>query len=452
MGASATDDRAFRLQTLQLESFRGFSDLTIEMPGEGPAVFIGINGSGKSSILDAIAMQLSLWVGHMADLVDTDVAAIYGVGKLNEVTRFYPIEGRDVDILEGKERADVLVRLSSSGEIINWALRSRRGKSTLYSDSLVVHAESYRKRLDESELNEIPVLCYYRATRGILFKHDELVRVSAKREEFAAYLGAFSGGAGPFGDFANWFRDEEDAENEKRLRVDNAYRNPRLETIRRALQCFLNQLDSAHYTNLRMERLDNVRGGKKVPELVIDKNGRRLSIAQLSEGEKNTLLLVADLASRFGMANPSVADPLAGPGIVLIDEIDLHLHPTWQRALLPALGKTFPHCQFIVTTHSPQVLSRVPKNNVFILENFELVKNRPHTYGRDANSILGEVMGVPERPKDIEDLIQKAARLVDEEKTAEAKAALKDLADAVGDDDHAVVRIRTLMTFLGSEE
>jgi predicted ATP-binding protein involved in virulence len=233
--------------------------------------------------------------------------------------------------------------------------------------------------------------------------------------------------------------------------VDNAYRNPRLEVVRRALQQFLQVLNGAHYTNMRMERFEGVRRAKKNPELVIDKDGVRLSIAQLSEGEKSTLLMIADLASRLGIANPKANDPLLGNGIVLIDEVDLHLHPAWQRDLIPALGKTFPGCQFIVTTHSPQVLGRVPKSNVFILENFKLVRNRPHTYGRDANSILGEVMGVPERPNDIEELIRTASRLVDEERLDEAQEALRNLASVVGDDDHMVVRIRTLMSFLGHE-
>ncbi len=137
---------------------------------------------------------------------------------------------------------------------------------------------------------------------------------------------------------------------------------------------------------------------------------------------------------------------------MLIDEIDLHLHPAWQREVLPALETTFSGCQFIVTTHSPQVLGRVPKGNVFILENFEMIPKHPHTYGRDANSILGEVMGLPERPKDIEQLIHDASRLVDEEKLDEAKIVLEKLAATVGDSDHAVVRIRTMMSFLEDEE
>ena len=135
-------------------------------------------------------------------------------------------------------------------------------------------------------------------------------------------------------------------------------------------------------------------------------------------------------------------------GAADIDEIDLHLHPAWQRGIVPALAATFPKCQLIVTTHSPQTLSRIPRENVFILDDFHLVRVTPHTYGHDTNSILGEVMGVPERPRDIEDKIRHASLLVDEERLDEARAALQELTSILGDQDTVVVRLRTLVSFL----
>lgn len=430
---------SLRLQKLQLESFRGFDALTIDFPSEGPAVFIGVNGCGKSSILDAIAAHLSIWIEGILSGND-----IYELARV-----------RASDIKRGKSNAVITISIQVNDAMQRWSVQIPSDKPRSVS-ILSDNSGGFREYTVISGNHSLPVLCHYPATRGLVDKassHDEKSRIPLEPAYLNAYYHAIASGVGPFGRFVDWFRDEEDAENETRLRVDNAYRNPRLEVVRRALQQFLEVLSGGvHYTNLRMERIETGpgrRAAKKNPELVMDKDGVRLSITQLSEGEKNTLLMVADLASRLGIANPGSKEPLLGNGIVLIDEVDLHLHPAWQRELIPALGKTFPGCQFIVTTHSPQVLGRVPKDNVFILENFQLVRNRPHTYGRDANSILGEVMGVPERPKDIEELIRTASRLVDEERLDEAKAALKNLADAVGEDDSMVVRIRTLMSFLG---
>jgi predicted ATP-binding protein involved in virulence len=125
---------------------------------------------------------------------------------------------------------------------------------------------------------------------------------------------------------------------------------------------------------------------------VIEKGGEKLKIDQLSDGEKMLLLVVSDLARRLSIANPGMEDSLQGNGVVLIDEVDLHLHPQWQREVIPALGKTFPNCQFITTTHSPQVLSNVEKENILILEDYRIVENTPFTYGRDSNSILYDLM------------------------------------------------------------
>ncbi len=132
--------------------------------------------------------------------------------------------------------------------------------------------------------------------------------------------------------------------------------------------------------------------------MLVRKGKRDLVIDQLSDGEKCLLAMTGDLARRLALANPAMKDPLHARGIVLIDEIDLHLHPTWQRQVIPALTSTFPHCQFVASTHSPQVIGSVPKESVKLLEDGQLVEKLPHTLGRDANAILSEIMDVPPHP------------------------------------------------------
>lgn len=428
---------SLRARWLQLQSFRGFDKLHFELPEHGPTVFIGVNGSGKTSLLDAIAMQLSQFSALLR----------------NASVRHSELQLSRNDVRSGAEKAAIIALMQVDGFTETWqASTSAKPKASTQVDPALVETTQFiLEKLRHVPASAIPVVCYYPATRGIGIGASGDKQVALTYPQLHAHDRAFGRGLGPFQDFVEWFRDEEDAENEKRLRKDPTYRSNKLEVVRRAVQGFLEALGGAHFANIRMERLEGGRGGKKIIELVVDKDSTRLSIAQLSEGEKNTLLLVADLASRLGIANPEVANPLTGSGIVLIDEVDSHLHPAWQREVLPALEKTFSGCQFIVTTHSPQVLGRVPKGNVFILENFDIIPKHPHTYGRDANSILGEVMGLPERPKDIEQLIHEASRLVDEEKLEDAKLVLGKLADAVGDTDHMVVRIRTMMSFLTDE-
>lgn len=71
------------------------------------------------------------------------------------------------------------------------------------------------------------------------------------------------------------------------------------------------------------------------------------------------MALLGDLARRIAIANPYRENPMEGEGIVLIDEIELHMHPSWQRRILGVLKQLFPNVQFIITTHSPQVLGSV---------------------------------------------------------------------------------------------
>ncbi|MEK8018019.1 MAG: AAA family ATPase [Candidatus Parabeggiatoa sp.] len=92
--------------------------------------------------------------------------------------------------------------------------------------------------------------------------------------------------------------------------------------------------------------------------------------------------------------------------MVLIDEIDLHLHPSWQRAVVPHLMQIFPNCQFIMTTHSPLILTDVAPEHIVILKEFTAIQNTQHTLGRDTNSILSDIMDVPERPKGVHKLFQ----------------------------------------------
>jgi len=148
--------------------------------------------------------------------------------------------------------------------------------------------------------------------------------------------------------------------------------------------------------------------------LILTKNNKSLVINQLSDGEKCLLAMIGDLAKRLVIANPSLTNPLEGKGIVLIDEIELHLHPEWQRRVIPSLVKTFPNCQFIFTTHSPQVLGEV-QGRVYRLRRTDegIIAELRQTYGKDSNRILEEDMETVERNRDIQEGLLQLFRYID---------------------------------------
>jgi predicted ATP-binding protein involved in virulence len=157
------------------------------------------------------------------------------------------------------------------------------------------------------------------------------------------------------------------------------YRDRQLEAVRQAIQLLM-----PGYTDLRVRRLPL--------RMTLSKQEQELVINQLSDGEKCLLALTGDLVRRLAIANPALSNPLEGAAIVLIDEIDLHLHPQWQRALIPRLEKTFPHCQFIVSTHSPQIISEMgPQNRIYFLHNTDeglIAEWGKNAYGKETNFIL----------------------------------------------------------------
>ncbi|MCW6036672.1 AAA family ATPase [Spirulina subsalsa FACHB-351] len=255
-------------------------------------------------------------------------------------------------------------------------------------------------------------------------------------------------------DFAHWFKAQEDYENEQKVRNDKNYINRSLMFVRQALEMFLRGLSGTHFSGLRVVRSQSIEEiGFTEPviahSLVITKNGIDLKVEQLSDGERMCLVMVGDIARRLVIANRDFeGNPLEGKGVILIDEIESHLHPQWQREIIPSLQKTFPNCQFIVTTHSPQVLSKVKKENIRILEDGTVCPADSFTYGRDSNSILSELMNVTERPFEIKEELNQCFNLIDEMNLDEAKSKLKELAQRLGEKDSEIVRAYTLMDFL----
>jgi predicted ATP-binding protein involved in virulence len=382
-----------KVKRLKMQSFRGIGDLTLEFPADEPIVFIGINGVGKSSILDCLAILLSQLIAR--------IQTPAGSGR----------DFSDRDITNGfnETLSEITISIYALPEV-TWVLSGgwqeyQKGEPTKYiriaSDRRLesVVDEIHRRLQTRPEAN-LPLAVYYPINRAVLDTPLEIV----EQDSFAqivAYEQALIGQGAVFVRFFQWFRNLEDVENEER-RDNPKYRNHQLEAVRQAIYSIL-----LGFSNLRVRR--------SPLRMTVTKQDQELIINQLSDGEKCLLAMVGDLARRLAIANPSIPDPLQGSGVVLIDEIELHLHPKWQREIIPALTRTFPNCQFIVTTHSPQVISQVKPEGIYILERTDegIVARRPESsYGRDTNRILEDLMDTPERPQEIKENLLELFRLI----------------------------------------
>ena len=145
-------------------------------------------------------------------------------------------------------------------------------------------------------------------------------------------------------------------------------------------------------------------------------------------------------------------DPAAeAEAVVLIDEIELHLHPGWQRRIVRNLTETFPKCQFIVTTHSPQMIGEVENDHIQIIADGEIY-SPSHSFGVDSSRILEEIMSADQRTQDVKELLSEISQEVGKQRYAHARQSLAQLVELLGEDDPEVTRIRTLLDFMEGEE
>ena len=272
-----------------------------------------------------------------------------------------------------------------------WSRRAIGTRELRKEIDKIVEADMGR---DEKHPAALPILAFYDTDRAVFEIPQRRRGFTQEFSRYQALDGAFSVRTN-FRGFFIWFHTKENEELrlQRQLR-DFSFQLKELRAVRDAITGVLNGVSELHteLNPLRFVLSVNTEGGKR----------ETLEIAQLSGGYRIMLALVADLARRMAQGNPHLDNPLESEAVVLIDEVDLHLHPKWQQRVLSDLLRTFPNAQFIVSTHSPQVLTTVKPEHVVELyrEGVSVFAGGAagHTYGATAGDVLTVVMGTEERP------------------------------------------------------
>jgi len=434
----------FRITQLKLEAFRGIGDLTLEFNQSGANVLIGVNGVGKSSILDCLALMLTWFVNRIRYDPDTHYVSSSSLfPNKPHLALGDTFDYRDLQNESTEVRCEMFTVVDNQD--VQWTLKGiKQGNNLRHESSVELPSERpYRrsrlrhnedahekgrlksitdnlryKLLQEQQLINIPIVIYYPINRAVLDIPLELL--DNQVPQISIYANSLTTSVN-FKDFFQWFRTTEDLENEE-IRDNIDYRDRKLEAVRNAIAQFLPE-----FNNLRVRR--------SPLRMTIAKAGQELIINQLSDGEKCLLAMAGDIARRLAIANPNLENPLHGSGVVLIDEIELHLHPSWERRIIDSLTNTFPHCQFIITTHSPQVVSHVQPEAVYVLERAEhgIIAYHPESsFGRESNRILVDLMGVDERPEQIKQDLLQLFRLIDAGDLDKARELRQQLAQEIG--------------------
>lgn len=360
-----------RLIELQIKNYKKFDELSLRLNGKS-TVFFGVNGTGKSTVLSAINYLFRVWVNRLNS----------SQGKSYESFEMEMIHAgsTQIELYSKVEIADHILELK----------RTYKKKKPGKKQPLTYDAAMYRefvdrfveKYLDEDVPGNMPIFVNYGTNRSVL---DIPLRIRTRHDfsQISAMDRAVDNEVS-FRTFFEWFRNQEDIENEI-LREKNQidYQDMNLLCVRKAIEAMIGNV-----SNLRVKRNPLC--------MVATKDGVDIRVDMLSDGEKCTIAILGDLARRLAIANPERENPLEGEGIVLIDEIELHMHPTWQRKILKVLREIFPNIQFVITTHSPQVLGEANDSyNIYLLDeasgNCEL-NPIGRMDGLDSNMILEEFM------------------------------------------------------------
>lgn len=364
-----------KINKLNIKNFRGYEDLEVNFQSTFN-IIIGDNGSGKTALLQALTVAMSS----------------YFLGIRNVFAK--GINKRDIRIAtyEYSEEYQFPVEVSACGVINNnefiWkrALNGLGNSRTTSKEAKQVqdYAEYLQAIISSGENINLPVLAYY--ATGRLFDEAKDMNSSKKEEDskakipsrFRAYDKCLESKS-TYKQFHKWFRAKEISRIQKRS-DDIALTLVQEAVIKNIPNCknFYFEFDPDKPQGLKVELSD----------------GRILPFTYLSDGTRNFFALISDIAYKAITLNPHLKENalLETEGIVLIDELDLHLHPEWQRRIVKALKNTFPKIQFICTTHSPFVIQETEQNELLIIKD-----NKIREYNSGVNLSIEDIAEIHQK-------------------------------------------------------
>lgn len=420
-----------KIHHIAIQNYRGFENFQTNLHPK-LSVIVGNNGAGKSALLDAISIAAGTFFSGLDGISATSIAKedvtckSFHMGSVIDLQPQYPAV------------------ISAEGELyhkdIQWtrSLNGVNGRTTTVdAKQIITTAEEIQVKIREGDTAVIlPIISYYGT--GRLWAQKKEKKGSENLVQFSRLSGYIDALAAESNEklMLKWF---------EKMTIQQAQRgtiSPELAAVEKAVSlCFsgiTGARDVVTQFNLDTHGLDI---------LYTDRNGEkiRMPMKNLSDGYKNTIGIIADIAYRMAVLNPQLLDSVLEdtPGIILIDEIDLHLHPRWQQRILHDLQTLFPKVQFIVSTHAPSVINSVKAENLLVLSNQGEVQTPPcEVYGKDANYILDGVMEASRRPADVQKMFDHFYSTLETEDLAQAKDELDTIEDTIGADDPELTQAR----------
>jgi predicted ATP-binding protein involved in virulence len=365
-----------KIHKIHIKNFKGISERTFEL-NDRFTVFIGENAAGKTTVLDALAIALgSVFLG------------IEGVSSRS-------ISADEIRIItvDGQPRPQKPVTIEADGEIDGIAIQSWR-REIINKNTTTKGAQSIRdiasSKLNESRKAEgvrdanaivFPLIAYH-GTGRLWAEHEKIAYQKQDEGVIRAYTNALSAKSSSR-EFLSWIKTQEDSIKKFNDPLDIAHFQAFKDVI-------LSLIPGQRWESMEYDfKADGLMGIFKDNEGVSCK----LAYNQLSDGYRNLIGMAADIAYRCIQLNPQLHERavIDTPGVVLIDELDLHLHPNWQKSIVADLKAAFPKIQFVATTHSPFIVQSLSADELINLD-----KSGDETEPNELplNKVVTSIMGV----------------------------------------------------------
>lgn len=409
-----------RIDRLNIKNFCGFEQADFSFSPRFN-LFVGINGAGKTSLLKAIAAVFS-----------TPMAGTqHGGGWLHEeegTARLALIE------INGRTRFERCypVRLEAAGEIVGqyrswWVSKDGPASNANFEHTIYPVLAEEAARISQGGHGALPLCVFYPADRQ--WRLTGVSPDSAVRQQDSRLDGyrSWSNAALDIQGLESWIIGKSlerlEAQSFNQTSNQDTKWQDELEMVNKAVIQAVPGSTGLRY-DIKYRRL-----------MLNWQNSKPTPFDTLSDGQRGMAALVADIARRICLLNPQLGNEAfeVTPGVVIIDELDMHLHPTWQRKISSLLLNTFPRIQFFAASHSPQIIGELEPQHIWLMNGNKILGHPERSLGLDSGEVLEELMGSQARNPEIDKQVQDIRQAIDDDKLDEAQHSLTNLKQSVGD-------------------
>lgn len=411
-----------------------FTSLDVDLDSD-LIVLVGVNGSGKSTVLEAARIAIA------AFFIKLDANSSASIARSQATVIAHDYDGEIVP--ESVYPVVVTAHGLCGGESIEWtrSLETSKSRTTrAKAETAIGISKEWQAAVQKGDASlHLPIFAYYGTNR--LWK-SSAVSANGKIEKqgrLAGYDNCLDASV-DYELMRTWFQ-RKTLGDIQRVR-EGKPQSKSYRAVAKMLAQVFEELSNAHDVHAGYDI-----EGNDISLSYSDASGvlHYDHVRELSDGYRDIFVLFSDIAFRMTLLNPGLGEDVLEqtPGVVLIDELDLHLHPRWQSQIVPLLRKVFPKVQFIGTTHSPIVLSSIDANHIRIFEDADLYRPNVKTYGSDVESILLSLMGTESRIAAINEMFHDLRILIDDENHGEAEELIGKIEPIVGNADSELEALKT---------